>query len=84
MSANPHSVVHSRQYVDIEKTKDEQPRKAEPGVKGMVGCTARFPASGVLGHFGPVTCAMFSLICSLFIYAIACIWLFEILLLYCM
>jgi hypothetical protein len=38
MSANPHSIVHARQYNDVEKTKqDEQaPRKAEPGVKGVV------------------------------------------------
>ena len=36
MSSNPHSVVHARQYTDVEKTKDEQPRKSEPGVKGVV------------------------------------------------
>jgi hypothetical protein len=38
MSANPHSIVHARQYNDVEKIKqDEQaPRKAEPGVKGVV------------------------------------------------
>lgn len=36
MSANPHSVVHARQFTDVEKSKDEQPRKSEPGVKGVV------------------------------------------------
>ena len=38
MSANPHSIVHARQYNDVEKTKQEEqaPRKAEPGVKGVV------------------------------------------------
>lgn len=36
MSANPQSVVHTRQISDGEKSKDEQPRKSEPGVKGMV------------------------------------------------
>ena len=38
MSANPHSIVHARQYNDVEKIKqDEQaPRKVEPGVKGVV------------------------------------------------
>jgi hypothetical protein len=36
MSANPHSVVHARQFADVEKSKDEQPRKSEPGVKGVV------------------------------------------------
>jgi hypothetical protein len=42
MSANPHSVVHSRQYNDVEKTKEEQPRKSEPGVKGMVSGDGSF------------------------------------------
>ena len=41
MSGNPHSVVHARQYADVEKTKDEQPRKSEPGVKGMVSHHSR-------------------------------------------
>ncbi len=38
MSANPHSIVHARQYNDVEKTKQEEqaPRKTEPGVKGVV------------------------------------------------
>lgn len=36
MSANPHAIVHARQLCDVEKSKDEQPRKSEPGVKGMV------------------------------------------------
>jgi hypothetical protein len=42
MSSNPHSVVHSRQYSDVEKTKEEQPRKSEPGVKGMVSGDGSF------------------------------------------
>jgi hypothetical protein len=46
MSANPHSVVHARQFADVEKSKDEQPRKAEPGVKGVV--------SGSEGKIGPM------------------------------
>jgi hypothetical protein len=41
MSANPHSVVHARQFADVEKSKDEQPRKSEPGVKGVVSLLDR-------------------------------------------
>lgn len=41
MSSNPHSVVHARQFTDVEKSKDEQPRKSEPGVKGVIGAIGK-------------------------------------------
>jgi hypothetical protein len=59
MSANPHSVVHARQFADVEKTKDEQPRKAEPGVKGVVsGSESKI---GPCGSFRPVIVLIFAL-----------------------
>jgi hypothetical protein len=52
MSANPHSIVHARQYNDVEKCKPQQdeqaPRKAEPSVKGVV-CTQKHRKS-FCGH----------------------------------
>lgn len=64
MSANPHSVVHARQFTDVEKSKDEQPRKSEPGVKGVVSwCELRESAAVFLWVIAALPSIVSSSIC---------------------